>query len=77
MRTKLRFITPLLASSAAATALLAAPVATAAPTGPSKICLAVGAEPTCQSPAGVEIRTNGPRAGLHPHGYLPHLVGRS
>ena len=71
MRIKLTHVTPLLATGAAAVAILAAPTAAALP----KICAANGAGTTCQSPGNVEITNPARAVSFYPYGTMPWLLG--
>ena len=54
---KLRYMSALLAAGAASAAIVVAPTAAAAPTGP--LCTYVGAQTTqCQSPGNVQINSD-------------------
>ena len=59
MYIKLRYVTPMLASVAAAVAIAAAPVASAAPSAspatPQQACAGSSAGTVCQSPGNVQI----------------------
>jgi hypothetical protein len=68
MRIKLTYITPLLATTAAAVAIAAAPTAAAAngQTCSGKIC---------QSPGNVQINNAPPPVQYHPYGSMPFLLG--
>ena len=69
MRIKLTYVTPLLATGAAALAIIAAPTAAAFP----KICTANGGG-TCQSPGNVEISNSPPAVNSYPYGTMPWLI---
>ena len=65
MRTKLTYITALFGTTAAALAILAAPVAAAA-TGNS--CSASASATVCQSPGNVQINDAAPPVNFAPYG---------
>jgi hypothetical protein len=65
VRIKLRYITPLFGTAAAAVAILAAPIA-AADTGQS--CSADGSGTICQSPGNVQINDAPPPVNYYPYG---------
>ena len=78
MRTKLRYMTPLLGAAAAAVAIIAAPIAAAAPSGPSaptQSCGASGMGTVCQSPGNVEINDSPPPVNFYPYGGEAFLLG--
>ena len=64
MRTKLTYFTALFGATAAAVAILAAPVAAAA-TG---TCSASGSAKVCQSPGNAQINDATPPVNFHPYG---------
>ncbi|WP_029114442.1 hypothetical protein [Mycobacterium sp. URHB0044] len=74
MRINSTLHTALLAGAAVAT-ILAAPMATAAPT-PLKDCLVTANGSTCQSPGNVEITDSRPPVNIYPYGTMPFLLGR-
>ena len=74
MRIDLTYFTPLLVSAAAAVAIVAAPIATAAPT-PLEGCLVVHTTTTCQRPGNVEITRPRPPVSIYPYGTMPILLG--
>lgn len=65
MRTKLRYSTTLFGATAAAVALLAAPVAAAATKLP---CSGTESASVCQSPGNAEINDAPPPVAFHPYG---------
>jgi hypothetical protein len=75
MRIRLSYITPLLATGAAAVAIAAAPTATAAPTAIHKTCSSSGSGSTCQSPGNVEVNSSPPAVSFYPYGTMPFLIG--
>ena len=71
MRTKLTYFTALFGATAAAVAILAAPVAAAATGNP---CSASGSRTVCLSPGNAQIKDASPRVKFHPYGgYGPAL----
>ena len=72
MRIKYRYLTPLLGAMAAALAISAAPIASAAPsptaTTPQQSCATSGAGTVCQSPGNVQINDNPPPVQYFPYG---------
>ena len=78
MRIKLSYITPLLGAAAAAVAIIAAPIASAADTGPAtpqQSCGQSGTGTVCQSPGNVQINDAPPAAGFYPYGGEAFLLG--
>jgi hypothetical protein len=78
MRMKLSYVTPLLGAAAAATAIIAAPIAAAASTGPGAIeqsCSPSGSGTVCQSPGNAEINDSPPPVGYYPYGGDAFLLG--
>jgi hypothetical protein len=73
MRMKLSYMTPLLGAGAAALAIIAAPIASAAATGQS--CGASGTGTVCQSPGNVQINDSPPPVGFYPYGGDAFLLG--
>jgi hypothetical protein len=73
MRMKLSYITPLLGSAAAALAIIAAPIASAADTGQS--CGQSGTGTVCESPGNVQINDTPPAVGFYPYGGDAFLLG--
>jgi hypothetical protein len=75
MKMKLRYITPLLgaAAAAAAVAISAAPMASAADTGQS--CGVSGTGTVCESPGNVQINDAPPAVGFYPYGGDAFLLG--
>jgi hypothetical protein len=65
---------PPLSTAAATVALIATPMAGAAPTPPEG-CLVVPARSTCQRPGVVEITRPRPSVTVHPYGTMPILRG--
>ncbi len=74
MRISLTHFTPLVITAAAAVAVVAAPLAGAAPTAPHS-CLVVHSTPTCQRPRIVEITLPRPSVAAHPYATTPFLTG--
>jgi hypothetical protein len=68
MRIKLTYITPLLATAAAAVAIAAAPTAAAAN---GQTC----SGNICQSPGNVQINNARPPVQYYPYGNMPFLLG--
>jgi hypothetical protein len=67
VRMKLNYIAPLLTAGAAAVAIVAAPIAAAAPaTGQS--CGASAAGTICQSPGNVQVNDSPPPVQFYPYG---------
>jgi hypothetical protein len=78
MRIKLSFITPLLGAAAAAVAISAAPIASAADNGPAvpqQSCAASGTGTVCESPGNVQINDTPPAVGFYPYGGDAFLLG--
>jgi hypothetical protein len=78
MRIKLSYITPLLGAAAAAVAIIAAPIASAADTGPAtpqQSCGQSGTGTVCQSPGNVQINDAPPAAGFYPYAGEAFLLG--
>jgi len=80
MRMKLSYTAPLLGAAAAAVAIIAAPIATAAdaPTGLSAVqqsCSPSGSGTVCQSPGNAEINDSPPPANFYPYGGEAFLLG--
>jgi hypothetical protein len=73
MRINPTHLTPLLVAGAAV-AIVAAPIAMAAPT-PLKDCIVTGAATTCQSPGNIEITNLPPIVNFYPYGTMPFLLG--
>jgi hypothetical protein len=70
MRTKLTYFTALFGATAAAVAILTAPVAAAA----TRTCSASGSANVCQSPGNTQINDATPPVNFHPYGgYGPAL----
>jgi hypothetical protein len=67
VRMKLNYIAPLLAAGAAAVAIVAAPIAAAAPTT-GQSCSASGAGSICQSPGNAQINDSPPPVQYYPYG---------
>ena len=79
MRTKLTYLTPVLGAAAVAAAILAAPIASAAPgTGTPapqhQSCAASGTATVCQSPGNVQINDAPPPVQFYPYGGLGFLI---
>jgi hypothetical protein len=77
MRIKLIYMTPLLGAAAAA-AIIAAPIASAADTAsatPQQSCGQSGAGTVCQSPGNVQINDAPPPAQFYPYGGDAFLLG--
>ena len=72
MRTKLTYFTAHFGATAAAVAVLAAPVAAAA-TGRS--CSASGSGTVCQSPGNAQINDAPPPVNFHPYGGVGLALG--
>lgn len=78
MRMKLSYLTPLLGATAAAVAIIAAPIAAAAPSGPqapTQSCGASGTGTVCESPGNVQINDSPPPVGFYPYGGEAFLLG--
>jgi hypothetical protein len=77
MRMKLTYLTPLLGAAAAAVAIIAAPIAAAAPSGPdpSQSCGQSGTGTVCESPGNVQINDTPPPVGFYPYGGEAFLLG--
>ena len=77
MRIKLSHMTPLLGAAAAAVAIIAAPIASAAPSGPpgQESCGPSGAGTVCQSPGNVQINDSPPPVNFYPYGGDAFLLG--
>jgi len=73
MRTKLTYVTTLLAAAGSAAAIAAAPTSGATPL--PKICLPTDAVTTCQSSGFVEITDSLPAVDLLPFGTTSHRLG--
>ena len=67
MRIKLTHVTSLLATGAAAVAMVAAPL--------PKTCVGKGPGPTSRSAVKVELASPGPEVCLFPSGTMPYLLG--
>jgi hypothetical protein len=74
LRIKLSYMTPLIGAAAAAVAIAAAPIATAAPThanGPSQVqqsCANLGGTQTeCQSPGNAQVYDGPPQVDYFPY----------
>ncbi|MDT5081786.1 MAG: hypothetical protein QOJ80_6423 [Mycobacterium sp.] len=77
MRIKLSYMTPLL-GAAAAVAIFAAPIASAADNGsatPQQSCGQSGAGTVCQSPGNVQINDAPPATQFYPYGGDAFLLG--
>jgi len=70
---KLSYMAPVLGSAAAALAIIAAPIASAADTGQS--CGASGTGTVCESPGNVQINDSPPAVGFYPYGGDAFLLG--
>jgi hypothetical protein len=70
---KLSYTTTLLGSAAAALAIIAAPIASAADTGQS--CGQSGTGTVCESPGNVQINDTPPPVGFYPYGGDAFLLG--
>jgi hypothetical protein len=73
MGIKLGYITPVLGAAAVATAIFAAPIASAAtgsqaPAQPQQSCTGSGYGTVCQSPGNVQINDAPPPAQFYPYG---------
>jgi len=73
MRCKLTYIASLLAAGVTATAIIAAPIASAASTDQS--CAGSGAGTICQSPGNVQIDDSPGPAQAYPYGGEAFLLG--
>ncbi|MCW2515276.1 MAG: hypothetical protein JWR11_4318 [Mycobacterium sp.] len=73
MKMKLRYMTPLLGAAAAAVAISAAPMASAADTAQS--CGVSGTGTVCESPGNVQINDTPPPVGFYPYGGDAFLLG--
>ncbi len=74
MRISLTHFTPLVITAAAAVAVVAAPLAGAAPTAPQG-SLVVHPTSTCQRPRIVEITPPHPSVTVHPYATTPFITG--
>jgi hypothetical protein len=74
VRIKFNYIAPLLAAGAAAVAIVAAPVAAAAP-GTGQSCSASGPGTICQSPGNAQINDSPPPVQFFPYGGSALLLG--
>jgi hypothetical protein len=78
MRIKLSYMTTLLGAAAAAVAISAAPIASAADNGPAtpqQSCGASGTGTVCESPGNVQINDSPPPVGFYPYGGEAFLLG--
>ena len=75
MRIRTPYITPLLTAGAAAIAIAAAPMATAAPTPMQKSCSTASGGSECQSPGNVEIYDSPPPVSFEPYGGYGMALG--
>ncbi len=75
MRIKLTHIAPLLAAGAAAVAITAAPIASAASTPTQGACDAGVSGSICQTPGNVEINDSPPAVNYNPYGDDGFLLG--
>lgn len=78
MRMKLSYMTPLLGAAAAAVAIVAAPLASAAapgPGAPQQSCGQSGTGTVCESPGNVQLNDAPPAVGFYPYGGDAFLLG--
>jgi len=75
MRVKLSYLTPFLAAGAAAVAISAAPIASAASTSPQQSCTESVSGSVCESPGNVEINDTPGPMNYDPYGYDGFLIG--
>ncbi len=75
MRVKLTYLTPLLAAGAAAVAISAAPIASAASTTLQQSCTETVSGSECESPGNVEINDTPPPVNFDPYGDDGFLLG--
>jgi hypothetical protein len=75
MRVKLTYLTALLAAGAAAVAISAAPIASAAPTPLQQSCTETVSGSECESPGNVEINDTPPPVNFDPYGDDGLLIG--
>jgi hypothetical protein len=78
MRMKLGYMTTLLSAAAAALAIGAAPIASAADNGPAttqQSCGTSGTGTVCESPGNVQINDSPPPVGFYPYGGDAFLLG--
>jgi hypothetical protein len=77
MGIKLTYLTPLLSAGAVAVAIIAAPIAAAAPSGPalSQSCEMSGSGTVCESPGNVQINDAPPVTDFYPYGGDAFLLG--
>ena len=68
MRTKFSYLTTLLVAGAAAVAISAAPIASAASTSTQQSCAGSGPGTVCQSPGNVQINDAPPPVQFYPYG---------
>jgi opacity protein-like surface antigen len=75
MRVRLSYVTPLLAAGAAALAISAAPIASAASPQLQPSCTEAVSGSECESPGNVEINDAPPPASFEPYGDEGFLIG--
>ena len=77
MRMKLSYMTPILGAAAAAVAIVAAPIAAAAPSNPAptQSCNQSGTGTVCESPGNVQINDAPPPVSFYPYGGEAFLMG--
>jgi hypothetical protein len=78
MRMKLSYMTPLLGAAAAAAAIIAAPIASAASVDPGAVqqsCGQSGSGMVCQSPGNTQIDDSPPPVNFYPYGGDAFLLG--
>jgi hypothetical protein len=76
MRIKLGYLTPVSGICALVTAIVAAPIASAAPAPaqPHQSCAGSGSATVCQSPGNVQINDAPPSVQFYPYGGLGFLI---
>jgi len=75
MRVKLTYLMPMLAAGAAALAISAAPIASAASTSLQQSCTQTASGSECDSPGNVEINDTPPPVNFDPYGDEGFLLG--
>jgi hypothetical protein len=78
MRMKLSYLTPLLGAAAAAVAISAAPIASAATVDPGAVqqsCGQSGTGTICESPGNAQINDSPPPVNFYPYGGEAFLLG--
>ena len=75
MRVKLTYLTTLLGAGAAAVAISAAPIASAASTPLQQSCTESGSGSECESPGNVQLTATPPPVSYQPYGADGFLIG--